>query len=74
MTEFSHIQDNIVLSGLRRQPSLFPRMRDHSAGVSYRNYFPVFNNHAHAAACSQVEVEVMIEATSVEFSQWIQGL
>jgi hypothetical protein len=49
-------------------------MRDPPAGIGYRNYFPVFNNHAHAAAGSQLEVEVMIEATSVEFSQRAQEL
>src|SRR5665811_2010910 len=54
-------------------PSLCPRIRDHPAGFGYRNYFPVFNNHAHAAACSQVKVEVMIKTTSVEFSQRIQS-
>jgi hypothetical protein len=48
-------------------------MRDHPAGVGYRNYFAIFNNHDHAAACSQLEVEVMIKTTSVEFSQRIQS-
>ena len=55
------------------QPSLRPRKRDHPAGVGYRNYFPVFNSHAHAAACSQVKVERVIKITSVEFSKRIQS-
>jgi hypothetical protein len=49
-----------------------PRMRDYPAGGGYRNYFPVFNQ-AHAAACSQVKIEVMIKTPSVEFSQRIQS-
>ena len=69
----SYVRSNMVLSGFRWQPSLCPRMRDHPAGVGYRNYFFVFNR-AHAAACSQVKVEVMIKTTSVEFSQRIQDL
>jgi hypothetical protein len=48
-------------------------VRDHPAGVGYRNYFPVFNGHGHAAACSQLEVEVMIKTTPVEFSKRIQS-
>jgi len=58
---------------VRWKPSFCPRTGDHPAGVGYRNYFPVFNNHAHAAACSQVKVEVMIKTTSVVFSQRIQS-
>jgi hypothetical protein len=47
---------------LWRKPSLYPRIRDHPAGVGFRNYFPI-ENHAYSA-CSQVAIETLIHQTS----------
>ena len=58
---------------VRWKPSLCPRMRDHPVGFGYRNYFPVNWAVGHGAACSQVEVEVVIKTKSVEFSHRLRN-
>jgi hypothetical protein len=60
----------MVLTGFQWQPSLGPRIRDHPAGVGYRNYFPV-DTRDHSASSPSM-VERVIKATSVEFSYRIQ--